>query len=164
MGRILLNLRGATQFVGLLTHMSSDCIPPSQVSPMTRFRGKDTFSILTAPRHKPPCSGFAPDSLVQQNKNACPPIAHRVAHLPQSKPEYRNRCIHSGGNCSQCRHENPNHGGTGAINTNRRIFGHVIIFHAPAVWRPEWPGASAQAAFFLPFSGGRVPFDGPFLP
>ena len=33
-----------------------------------------------------PCSGFAPDSLVQQNKNACPLIVLRVAHLPQNKP------------------------------------------------------------------------------
>ena len=56
----LLKLREATQFVGLLTCMSSEYIPPSQVSPMTCFRRKDTFSILTAPRHEPPCPGFSP--------------------------------------------------------------------------------------------------------
>ena len=78
----LLKLHHAIQFVGLLTRMSSDCIPPSQVSPMTRFRGKDTFSILTAHRHGPTCSGIAPDSLVQLNKNACPMlfIGSRICH------------------------------------------------------------------------------------
>ena len=55
------------------------------------------------------------------NKNACPLIAHRVAHLPQNKPEYRNRRHSGGGKCSQCRHAFPIHGDTGAININRRI-------------------------------------------
>ena len=44
--------------------------------------------MFTAPRDGPPCSGFAPDSLVQQNKNACPLIALWVAHLPQNKPVF----------------------------------------------------------------------------
>jgi len=33
-----------------------------------------------------PCSGLSPDSLVQQNKNACSSQKRQVAHLPQ-KPE-----------------------------------------------------------------------------
>ena len=69
---------------------------PSQVSPMTCFRRKDIPSILTAtiPFYiTVQCPGLAPDSLVQQNKNACLllqpddiPLQSPVAHLPQ-KPE-----------------------------------------------------------------------------
>jgi len=54
---------------------------------MTRFRGKEVGSVLTARRVCPPCSGFAPDSLVQLNKNACLPF-RSVAHLPQNKPDF----------------------------------------------------------------------------
>ena len=63
---------------------------------MTCFRRKDIPSILTAtiPFYiTVQCSGLAPDSLVQQNKNAClrlqpddTPLQSPVAHLPQ-KPE-----------------------------------------------------------------------------
>ena len=60
-GAHLLKLREATQFVGLLTCMSSDCIPPSRIAPMTCFRRRNAFSILTAPRHGPPCPGISPE-------------------------------------------------------------------------------------------------------
>lgn len=91
------------QFVGLLTNTFGRNrprrFPPSQVSPMTRFRGKEVGSVLTARRVCPPCSGFAPDSLVQLNKNACLPF-RSVAHLPQNKPDiYLHRRNPGGGFC-----------------------------------------------------------------
>lgn len=55
--------------------------------------------MLTARRVCPPCSGFAPDSLVQPNKNACLPF-RSVAHLPQNKPDiYLHRRKPGGGFC-----------------------------------------------------------------
>lgn len=66
---------------------------------MTRFRGKEVGSVLTARQVCPPCSGFAPDSLVQLNKNACLPF-RSVAHLPQNKPDiYLHRRNPGGGFC-----------------------------------------------------------------
>jgi hypothetical protein len=82
--------------VSILFHRTIAYVSPSQVSPMTCFRRKDIPSILTAtiPFYiTVQCSGLAPDSLVQQNKNACLrlqpddiPLQSPVAHLPQ-KPE-----------------------------------------------------------------------------
>ena len=51
---------------------------PSQVAPVTRFRGKRTPSMLTAQQENPlPCSGFAPDSLVQRTRMRVPLFVER---------------------------------------------------------------------------------------
>lgn len=128
---------------------------------MTCFRRKRMHSILTATIssvscylptiHLIQCPGLSPDSLVQQNKNACPLIAHRVAHLPQSKPEYRNRRHSGGGKCSQCRHAFPIHGDTGAININRRISVMSSVFTGfplRGLLRQPFPG---EQLLFCPF-------------
>ena len=54
---------------------------------MTRFRDKGSRLRAYSTADKPPCSGFAPDSLVQQNKNACPSflsgsrICHKISRV-----------------------------------------------------------------------------------
>ena len=64
--------------------------------PVTCFRRKRICSTITATESGPQslsragpktCPGFSPDSLVQQNKNACPAHSVGVAHAPQ-KPEH----------------------------------------------------------------------------
>ena len=66
----------------------------ASASSLLRFAPNDSLSRLRKQALRlqhlgsnPPCSGFSPDSLVQQNKNACPLISLWVAHLPQNKPE-----------------------------------------------------------------------------
>ena len=137
--------------------MSSDCVPPSQVSPMTCFRRKDTFSILTAPRHEPPCPGLSPVFPVQQNKNACPLIAHRVAHLPQNKPEYRNRRFSAGVSVPNAVTRTQIMTAPG-LSTKPEDIGYVILFHGLSVLQPAVPNASGQAAFFLSFFCGKALF------
>ena len=73
------------QFVGLLTCAFRVVSAPAS-SLLRRLPNDSLLAIkeadfaLTAQRADPPCSGFAPDSLVQQNKNACPRFFRRVAH------------------------------------------------------------------------------------
>ncbi len=65
---------------------------------MTRFRDTHicaqsrhfVFTATNQSERTDPCPGFSPDSLVQRNKNACPPHgSKRVAHLPQKPKNMR---------------------------------------------------------------------------
>ena len=72
-----------TQIVGLLTCTFGFLharFPPSQLAPMTCFRRKEPDFVLTAPRDNPPCSGFAPDSLVQRTRMRVPVPGSRICH------------------------------------------------------------------------------------
>lgn len=79
------------QFVGLLTctfRATQRSLPAFSGFPndLLSQKGRGLRAYSTAAR--PPCSGFAPDSLVQRNKNACPSKFFWVAHLPQNKPVF----------------------------------------------------------------------------
>ena len=66
--------------------MSSDCVPPSQVSPMTCFRRKEGPFVLTAQRsyrRVPVLHRIPLFSRTRMRVHLC----IWVAHLPQSKPD-----------------------------------------------------------------------------
>ena len=75
--------RRGSPFVGLLTDMFrggtlSAPPSPSQLSPVTRFRGKGRRSMLTAQRDKNPAvSRFFTWFPCSANKNACPALGER---------------------------------------------------------------------------------------
>lgn len=97
------------------------------------------------------------------NKNACPLIAHRVAHLPQNKPEYRNRRFSAGVSVPNAVTRTQIMTAPG-LSTKPEDIGYVILFHGLSVLQPAVPYASGQAAFSLPFFCGKALFGARSLP
>ena len=83
-------------YIRIIAHSS-----PSQVSPMTCFRRKRMHSILTATIssvscylptiHLIQCPGLSPDSLVQQNKNACLRLQQKFCYKLRSRICHKSR-------------------------------------------------------------------------
>ena len=82
----------SVQFVGLLARTFSfrnAVTSPSQEKlPMTCFRRKGNNFVHTAPRIRSAVSRIHTGFPCSANKNACPLISRRVAHLPQNKPGF----------------------------------------------------------------------------
>jgi len=73
---------------------SPSCLLRKFPNDLLSQKGRELHTYSTAAM--PPCSGFAPDSLVQQNKNACPEIGSRICHKISrvlSLPSQWNGCL-----------------------------------------------------------------------
>ena len=179
---MLLKLHRTVQFVGLLTGTFRDRsqrLSPafSGMHPMTHFRDKGDRLRTYSTAVQPPCSGFAPDSLVQQNKNACPLPWLRVAHLPQSKPGFLS--VPPAGGCSLCqcrlRSQMRRHRGNLLAEGGSSVSvikglrkgdraNQIRLMNQTAAlsfWQPAVPCAASPAAAFLLSAGDRLLFGAP---